>query len=120
MSVSCKKELVVKLRRAIPAYHATEETSNTSLYAAIVSCNDTSVRIKTLSISERIQFDEITESEEGRERVAKLDNAECGNDTNKSEEIWNRSSDDEGDGPVDGNNTGPDYFPIPGGEWWEV
>lgn len=67
----------------------------------------TSVRAEAFRFLHGIEFDVVTNSEPGREGVAGLNYSEGSDDGDEAEEIGDGRRDDEGDGPVDGNDDGP-------------
>ena len=78
--------------------------------------HDPSSRIKALTGLHRMPLDEIAQSQHRRERVAELHDTECRNDGNQAEEIRDGGRNDESDGPVNGNDDGPEDFAFLGGQ----
>ena len=78
--------------------------------------NYTSSWVETLAVTERIDFDVISDGEPGRERVTELNNAEGGANGDEAEEIWNGGRDNESNTPVNGYNNGPEDLSRFGGE----
>ena len=77
------------------AYHASEEASYPPLDPSVMPCYHTGIRIESFPISQSVHFDEVPDREKRREGVAELNHAECGGDSDESEEIWDRGCNDE-------------------------
>ena len=71
-------------------------------------------RVEALVGAHGVLLDEVPERERGGEGVAELDDAEGGDDGDEAEEVRDGGGDDEGDGPVDGDDDGPQDFALVG------
>jgi len=65
---------------------------------------------KALTRAQSVLLDVVGEMQEGREGVRELQNTDGGNDSCEAGEIGDGGADDEGDGPVDGNDGDPKEF----------
>ena len=74
--------------------------------------------IEPLAITQGVLFDVEGNVQPGGEGVCELDDADRGHDGGEAGEVGDGGADDEGDGPVDGDDCDPEEFTVFEGEWW--
>ena len=85
-----------------------EESAHPSLNAAIVERDFACCRVKALTRLHRVSLDEVAKCKYGREAVSELHEANRCCHVGEAEEVRDRGGEDEGEGPVDWNNAGPE------------
>lgn len=85
-----------------------EESTHPSLDAAVVEDDFACYRIKALARLHRVFLDKVAKCKHGGKAVSELHEAYRCCHAGEAEEVGDRGSEDERDGPVDWNNTGPE------------
>ena len=96
------------------------EAADPSLHAVVVAGDAAGGGVEALVGAHRVLLDEVAEREDGRERVAELNDTEGRHDGDEPEEIGDGGRDDEGEGPVDRDDDGPEDLTLVGGQGREV
>ena len=94
------------------------ETSHQPLHACVLQAYLPGGRVETLAAAQGVFLDVKGKVQEGGEGVGELDDADGGDDRDEAGEGGDGGADDEGDGPVDGDDGHPEVFAGFLGEGW--
>ncbi len=97
-----------------------EEAADPPLEAAVVVDDLARRGIEALTLLHGVLLDVVAESEHGRETVRELHEAHSGGQAGEPEEVGDGGGEDECDGPVDGDDGGPEDLTTASQEGWRV
>ena len=99
-------EDVPNIQIPIPSH----EASHQSLHAPVLQAHLSGGWVETLAATQGISLDVEGNVQEGGEAIGELDDAESGDDGDEAGEVGDGGADDEGNGPVDGDESCPEEF----------
>ena len=94
------------------------EPSHQPLHAPVLQAHLSGGGVEALAAAQGVFLDAEGEVQEGGEGVGELDDADGGDDGDEAGEGGDSGADDEGDGPVDGDDGHPEEFAGFYGEGW--
>ena len=94
------------------------ETPCPSPHAAVLQADLACDGIEALAVPRGVLLDVVGQMQEGRKGVGELDDADGGDDGGEAGEGGDGGADDEGEGPIDGDDGGPEELPGFVGEGW--
>ena len=103
-----KVDDVPRIQVPIPRH----EPSHQALHASVLQADLSRDGVVALAAAQGVLFDVEGEVQEGREGVGELEDAAGGGDGCEAGESGDCGTDDEGDGPVDGDEDHPEEFAI--------
>ena len=107
-----KVEDVPNIQIPIPSH----EASHQSLHAPVLQVHLSRGGVETLAATQGISLNVEGNVQERGEAVGELDDADGGDDGDEAGEVGDGGADDEGNGPVDGDESYPEEFAVFVGE----
>lgn len=94
------------------------EPPHQPLHTPILQCDLSGSGVEPLAGAQGVLFDVEGKVQPGGEGVCELDDADGGHDGGEAGEVGDGGAEDEGDGPVDGDQCDPEEFAVFKGEGW--